>query len=224
MINYTLKLERGRCKETTREVSKDEIYFVAIPIVGKLKNINVGDKLTAEDIFENAKILKGIVTNTETKVKSGKNWIPTDNTVSISVEDDSFLTVLLIAYEEDDGKLKEQIKKEITIDSKEITIADNPNYKGVFDDLVEELKKYKDMKIKDAIELVTGSVSSILFKIVVPSVKILKKLYTEMKSDDLIDTELISYDFNEGNTCFLTREFTLKGKGAVYQVSVRLEK
>ncbi len=218
------KITKIHCVKTTREWSSDEIFMTVIPVIGKFKDVVIDEKFTGKDLIPSAKIAKGFVTDRKSNVKAKTIWVPQNNEFTVDLNDGEFLSVLVLLYEKDDGKLKAGLEKDIENGSTEFTIADNPKYKEVLKELIAEVEKYKGKTVVEAIEIITGSVSSVIFKLIVPSYKILKKLYDEMKSDDLINKTVVCFDSKEGESSCLPREFTFNGRGGKYKIGFQFEK
>jgi hypothetical protein len=110
-------------KETRGEWGRDEIYCVAIPVIGKTQD----DTIDFHHIDPNkiaGRVLSGKVSTVQNRVKSGEAWKPTMEPIEIDTGDDTALCVLLVLFEEDNGKLRKELIEKFSKGSWPIDLPD----------------------------------------------------------------------------------------------------
>ncbi len=178
-------MSKIHCTRTTRELGKDEIYFVLLVVAGKMEE--------GKFVKASKNALFGEVSEIQKKVKKGQAWRPELNDIEVDLGDAEAFSVALALYERDNADIYEELKKgvEKVIDpdafdwnavteeaQKEIIQDVNENNKTDFNDVKSAINGLPNINI-----LV---ISGFLFGLAL-------KLFKHLRQDDLLGVNVDSF-------------------------------
>ena len=214
MATYQVTFNRMWCERDTIEVSADEVFLAAIPVLGTLDPAAVdGSTLGPADI--NGRLLKGHLTRTERRVRGGREWIPDPSSFRFEASPDETLGLALYLYERDDGRLRRGIEEAFQKGTWPVTVRDDPDWAKVWRDLVS--------RVVTLDEPATGP--AIVVKVLSAVVAVLPEVIKALRKDDLIAARVLTAPLND-STSFISRALRFEGDQGVaaYGMEVTLSR
>ncbi len=195
MATLKVTIPKIRCRKTTIELGKDEIYFLLLVTGAKLDANGEAVAIDAEGA------LYGKVSEVKKGVKKETVWRPKLNDISIDIADAENLSVTLALYEKDNGKIHQELAEK----ADGVIVPDGPEWPSkLVGDVMDGLPSDQAAWIAFAWK----------------AVKYVKSLITHFRKDDLIDYKQILTATNDTGFAF-PRELRMEGHSGSYDVTVQ---
>jgi len=202
------------CEQDSVEVSPDEVFLVAIPVLGTFgPGVVDAETIGPGDVTGN--LLEGHVTGVRRRVRAGDAWIPKNPWFRFDAREGDVLGLALYLYERDDGRLRRALLESFRNRTWPVTVRDDADWARVWSDLLSRITP---------VDAEAGALAIVL-QVLAGVVAVLPAVFKELKKDDLIDARVLTAPLDEA-TSYVSREVVFEGRDgqASYVVEVTLSR
>jgi len=199
-----------RCKKTTREFTKDEIYMLAVPIVGSYEGNHVGNNFDLAG--GKASIGRPVLSEIKTSVSKGDKWNPGIQ-LEIEAETDQSVHVAVYLFEKDRGAHYAALGEVVASGSipRDLRLDEQTRISAVALELWDTFKPVLS-------DLADIAKPTWLIKVLGAAISFTPNMIAELGKDDYIDDTVLHYDPNSERS-YTSRVTPLTGCGGVFEVT-----